>query len=42
MKLDELVERKRLGLRVTLVVLAISVTLLTLGVTLSKAGGGGV
>jgi hypothetical protein len=39
--LEELIERKRLGLRVTLAVLAISLTLLTLGVTLSKVDGGG-
>jgi hypothetical protein len=35
-----LIRRRRLGLRLTLVVLAISVTLLTLGVTLSKTAGG--
>jgi hypothetical protein len=35
-----LIARRRLGLRLALAVLAISVTLLTLGVTLSKTAGG--
>lgn len=36
-----LIKWKRWGLRLTLVVLAVSITLLTLGVTLSKLRGGG-
>ena len=41
LKLERLIKLERLGLRITLAVLAISLTLLTLGVTLSKVTEGG-